>query len=212
MWLSKKADSHHCRQILIVRLELHLILEEYPLQHHPSWIFLIQIIEFHSPLQYPSFNLISDPASLAIGCRCSRGTTRQRARIIHAQTHNLIGHGTLGNIHHHNHHHAINDNDSDARVHSKPPIFVEMRLGIRIVFDGDVDEFVFGGGVDVHRDGRWRGHLRGFLGRWGDDFVVWIIVGGGDDCYGGFVGELGFTRCAHFKYEEHKRCALFWCK
>ena len=32
--------------------------------------------------------------------------------------------------------------------------------------------------------------------------------GGGDDCYGGFVGELG-TRCAHFKYEEHKRCALF---
>ena len=37
----------------------------------------------------------------------------------------------------------------------------------------------------------------------------WMIL---NDCYGGFLGKLGFTRCAHFKYEEHKRCALFRCK
>jgi hypothetical protein len=105
VWLSKKANSRNCHQILIVWLELHLILEEYPLQRHHRGSFLSISSNFTPLCNTPASIWSLIPLAL-IGRRCSRGTTRQRTRIIHAQTHNLIGHGTLGNIHHHNHRHT----------------------------------------------------------------------------------------------------------
>jgi hypothetical protein len=93
---------------------------------------------------------------------------------------------------------------SNARVHSKPPVLVERRLGIRIVFDGDVDESssaVASTAMATARPSSLKRPSSEFSGT-----AEWMIL---NDCYGGFLGKLGFTRCAHFKYEERKRCALF---
>ena len=91
---------------------------------------------------------------------------------------------------------------------------MERRLGIRIVFDGEVDEFVFGGGVDSHGDGEAifakEAAFGVFWDSGGDDFVVWIVVGREAETTATVASLANLAhKCAHFKYEEHKRCALF---
>jgi hypothetical protein len=153
----------------------------------------------HTPLQYTRLNLFLDTGSLPVGSGGTRRRRSGRRRIIHIQIDNFIGLGTLGNVHNHHHSHTEDDDQSNARIDAKPPVFVERRFGIGIILHGGIDEFILGGSIHSHGHGQSiLGEETPLLGIFGDgtgnDFIVGIIGIGCNylDC--GFVGEFGLAR------------------
>mmetsp|Transcript_14034 Transcript_14034/g.19934 ORF Transcript_14034/g.19934 Transcript_14034/m.19934 type:complete len:271 (+) Transcript_14034:1223-2035(+) len=141
-------------QVHIIRIQLHLIIMKDPLKSHPPGVINSHIREDCPTLQHPRFNLLNNSTLLPI--RKGGGGWLKGGEGIHINIGVLFIHplGSLGDINHSYRHSCSNQHNGETGVHTKPPVPMQWRLGVRIILNGSIDIIILSTCIHGHGHGK----------------------------------------------------------